>query len=128
MDTLNRMENGRHICVCGGLPDYLGAMEDTRRNLDDCITKVDRLKYLEQQEQVAAEEERERLRDIQIMEGLRREEAERRNQQLVEEAVAIAERKAREEAEERRRAENEVVLRTAAEQSIYDFNVDLFDQ
>jgi len=113
------MENGRHLCVCGGLPDYLGAMEDARRNVDDCGTKVERLKFLEQQEQVAAEEKRERLR---------REEEERKNQRLMEEAVATAVRKVREEVEERRRAENEAVLRTAAEQSIHDFNVDLFDQ
>jgi len=117
VDTFDRMVNGRHLCVCGGLPDYLGAMEDARRNVEECGVKVERLKFLEQQEQVAAEEKKERLR---------REEEERKNQRLMEEAVAIAVQKVREE--ERKRAENEAVLRTAAEQSVYDFNVDLFDQ
>jgi len=80
--------------------------------------KLERLRSLEEQELAATEEKKERLRQ---------EEAERENKRLMEEAVAIAVQKVRAELE-RKRAENEAVLRTAAEQSVHDFNVDFFDQ
>jgi len=81
VDTLNRMESGRHICMCGGLTDYLSTMEDARRNLDELVSKVDRLKYLEQQEQLEAEEERARIRGIQVFHEMQREEQEKRERQ-----------------------------------------------
>jgi len=119
VDTYDKMMNERHLCACGCVPEYLEGFEDARRDVELCGAKLERLQSLEKQELAATEEKKERLRQ---------EEAERKNKRLMEEAVAIAVQKVRDELEESKRAENEAVLRTAAEQSVYDFNVDFFDQ